>query len=88
MNLLNACCDMGVKYFIYTSTTHACGPNRAGDPFVDGDEETPYVFDETHAYGLTKKEAEQVVLEANGRNIGSGEVCNLTTIHYNFFNVK
>ncbi|NXA44261.1 3BHS7 dehydrogenase, partial [Eudromia elegans] len=48
------------------------GPNARGDPFVWGDEDTPYPVRHSHPYALSKAQAERLVLDANGATVAGG----------------
>lgn len=58
--------------FIYTSTIEVAGPNANGDPIINGDENTPYTCSLKFPYSRTKKEAEQVTLQAQGEVLQNG----------------
>uniref|UniRef100_UPI001292E236 3 beta-hydroxysteroid dehydrogenase type 7 n=1 Tax=Lonchura striata TaxID=40157 RepID=UPI001292E236 len=62
----------GVPVLIYTSSMEVVGPNTRGDPFVRGDEETPYPTRHSEPYPLSKAQAERLVLEANGKPVAGG----------------
>ncbi|XP_064331544.1 3 beta-hydroxysteroid dehydrogenase type 7 [Phalacrocorax carbo] len=48
------------------------GPNTRGDPFLRGDEDSPYPTRHTEPYPLSKAQAERLVLEANGSPVAGG----------------
>ncbi|KAM5125403.1 3 beta-hydroxysteroid dehydrogenase/Delta 5--_4-isomerase type 1-like, partial [Mantella aurantiaca] len=70
--LLAACLQNNVRYFIYTSSMEAVGPNTRGDPVVNGTEETPYSGKLGFCYGESKSMAEKKVLKANGQELQDG----------------
>ncbi|XP_064170201.1 3 beta-hydroxysteroid dehydrogenase type 7-like isoform X1 [Anguilla rostrata] len=72
VNVINACVENGVQYLVYTSSMEVVGPNVRGDPFIRGDEETPYNVRHEMPYPRSKAEAEKLVLEANGRKVSGG----------------
>ncbi|XP_068127077.1 3 beta-hydroxysteroid dehydrogenase/Delta 5--_4-isomerase type 1-like [Hyperolius riggenbachi] len=71
--LLKACRQNNVQYFIYTSSIEAVGPNKRGDPVMNGTEETVYNSKLGFCYGHSKSLAEKIVLEANGSQLQNGE---------------
>ncbi|XP_050162148.1 3 beta-hydroxysteroid dehydrogenase type 7 isoform X1 [Myiozetetes cayanensis] len=71
-NVIWGCQDRGVPVLIYTSSMEVVGPNTRGDPFVRGDEETPYPTRHSEPYPLSKAQAERLVLEANGAPVRGG----------------
>uniref|UniRef100_A0A674HW68 3-beta hydroxysteroid dehydrogenase/isomerase domain-containing protein n=1 Tax=Taeniopygia guttata TaxID=59729 RepID=A0A674HW68_TAEGU len=71
-NVIRACRAAGVPVLIYTSSMEVVGPNTRGDPFVRGDEETPYPTRHSEPYPLSKAQAERLVLEANGKPVAGG----------------
>ncbi|XP_077335712.1 3 beta-hydroxysteroid dehydrogenase/Delta 5--_4-isomerase type 1 isoform X3 [Lithobates pipiens] len=70
--LLAACLQNNVQYFIYTSSIEVYGPNAQGDPIVNGTEETVYDKESAFCYGESKSLAEKKVLKANGRELQNG----------------
>ncbi|NXA01561.1 3BHS7 dehydrogenase, partial [Nesospiza acunhae] len=48
------------------------GPNTRGDPFVRGDEDSPYPTRHSEPYPLSKAQAERLLLEANGKPVRGG----------------
>eukprot|EP00058_Branchiostoma_floridae_P006830 XP_002592318.1 hypothetical protein BRAFLDRAFT_207091 [Branchiostoma floridae] len=73
-NLLRCCVNEDIPSFVYTSTIEVVGPNRRGDPLVDGDESTPYDSScLALPYGRTKAAAEAMVLRWNGRKTNGGK---------------
>lgn len=71
-NVIRGCQACGVKVLIYTSSMEVVGPNTRGDPFVRGDEDTPYPTRHSEPYPLSKAQAERLVLEANGSAVAGG----------------
>nr|BAF66090.1 3-beta-hydroxysteroid dehydrogenase [Glandirana rugosa] len=70
--LLKACLQNNVQYFIYTSTIDVFGPNTRGDPIVNGTEETVYDSKLGFCYAESKSLAEKKVLKANGQELQDG----------------
>ncbi|CDQ99769.1 hydroxy-delta-5-steroid dehydrogenase, 3 beta- and steroid delta-isomerase 1 [Oncorhynchus mykiss] len=70
--LLETCVQENVVSFIYTSSIEVAGPNANGDPIINGDENTPYTCSLKFPYSKTKKEAEQVTLQAQGEVLQNG----------------
>uniref|UniRef100_A0A4W5RCH7 Hydroxy-delta-5-steroid dehydrogenase, 3 beta- and steroid delta-isomerase 1 n=1 Tax=Hucho hucho TaxID=62062 RepID=A0A4W5RCH7_9TELE len=70
--LLEMCVQENVVSFIYTSSIEVAGPNANGDPIINGDENTPYTSSLKFPYSRTKKEAEQVTLQAQGEVLQNG----------------
>ncbi|XP_018429896.1 PREDICTED: 3 beta-hydroxysteroid dehydrogenase/Delta 5--_4-isomerase type 1-like [Nanorana parkeri] len=70
--LLEACLQNNVQYFIYTSSMEVMGPNARGDPIINGTEETAYDSKLGFSYGQSKSLAEQKVLKANGQELQDG----------------
>lgn len=70
--LLEACIQENVAYFIYTSSIEVAGPNHRGDPIIDGNEDTVYNTYLKFPYSRTKKEAEQLCLNAHGEILQNG----------------
>lgn len=58
--------------FIYTSSIEVAGPNPNGDPIINGDEDTVYTSTLKFSYSKTKKEAEQITLQAQGEVLQNG----------------
>ncbi|XP_058716862.1 3 beta-hydroxysteroid dehydrogenase type 7 isoform X3 [Poecile atricapillus] len=78
-NVIRACRAQGVPILVYTSSMEVVGPNTRGDPFVRGDEETPYPTRHSEPYPLSKAQAERLVLEANGSRVcGGGQLLTLS----------
>ncbi|XP_063302083.1 3 beta-hydroxysteroid dehydrogenase/Delta 5--_4-isomerase-like isoform X2 [Pelobates fuscus] len=73
-NLLEACVQNDVRYFIFTSSVEVVGPNTSGDPIVNGHEDLVYVGKLRSPYGQSKRLAEERVLKANGRALKSGGI--------------
>ncbi|XP_068034620.1 LOW QUALITY PROTEIN: 3 beta-hydroxysteroid dehydrogenase type 7-like [Anomalospiza imberbis] len=71
-NVIRGCRAAGVPVLIYTSSMEVVGPNTRGDPFVRGDEESPYPTRHSEPYPLSKAQAERLVLEANGKTVAGG----------------
>ncbi|XP_066065538.1 3 beta-hydroxysteroid dehydrogenase type 7-like, partial [Chamaea fasciata] len=71
-NVIRGCQAGGVQVLIYTSSMEVVGPNTRGDPFVRGDEETPYPTRHSEPYPLSKAQAERLVLDANGAKVAGG----------------
>ncbi|XP_074991466.1 3 beta-hydroxysteroid dehydrogenase type 7 isoform X2 [Calonectris borealis] len=65
-NVIAGCRAQGVRCLVYTSSMEVVGPNTRGDPFLRGDEDSPYPVRHTEPYPLSKAQAERLVLEANG----------------------
>ncbi|KAM9258562.1 LOW QUALITY PROTEIN: 3 beta-hydroxysteroid dehydrogenase type 7 [Morus bassanus] len=63
---------LGVRCLIYTSSMEVVGPNTRGDPFLRGDEDSPYPIRHTEPYPLSKAQAERLVLEAYGSPVAGG----------------
>ena len=61
-NILNLAKDIGVKYFIYTSSPSVV---FSGKPISDGNEKLSYVSNRVSPYSHTKALAEEAVLHAN-----------------------
>ncbi|KAM3932852.1 3 beta-hydroxysteroid dehydrogenase/Delta 5--_4-isomerase type 1-like [Leptodactylus fuscus] len=70
--LLESCVQNNVRYFIYTSSMEVVGPNTNGDPIVNGHEGLVYKSTLGFCYGESKRQAEQAVLQANGRQLQNG----------------
>ncbi|XP_069744535.1 hydroxy-delta-5-steroid dehydrogenase, 3 beta- and steroid delta-isomerase 1 [Narcine bancroftii] len=70
--LLETCIQHNVKYFIYTSSMEAMGPNSRGDPICNGDEDTIYTHKPIFLYSRSKLAAEQLILRANGSPLPNG----------------
>nr|CAB3254352.1 3 beta-hydroxysteroid dehydrogenase type 7-like [Phallusia mammillata] len=77
MKVIEACIENNVGCLIYTSSVHVIGPNSNRDPWVNGDEDTNYPSSRTESYEITKYEAEQTVIKANGSRRFGGK--SLTT---------
>ncbi|XP_074787110.1 3 beta-hydroxysteroid dehydrogenase type 7 isoform X2 [Athene noctua] len=71
-NVIAGCRAGGVRCLIYTSSMEVVGPNTRGDPFLRGDEDSPYPVRHTEPYPLSKAQAERLVLEANGTPVSGG----------------
>lgn len=72
-NVINACVENSIQYLVYTSSMEVVGPNVKGDPFLRGNEDTPYHIHHTMPYPKSKALAERMVLEANGTKVSGGE---------------
>ncbi|XP_039978147.1 3 beta-hydroxysteroid dehydrogenase type 7 isoform X2 [Xiphias gladius] len=72
-NVINACVEIGIQCLVYTSSMEVIGPNVDGDPFIRGNEDTPYHVRHTMAYPKSKAKAEKIVLEANGTKLKGGK---------------
>lgn len=70
--LLEACMRENVISFIYTSSIEVAGPNSAGDPVINGDEDTADASVLKFPYSHTKRDAEQRSLAANGEPLQNG----------------
>ncbi|CAL1582978.1 unnamed protein product [Knipowitschia caucasica] len=71
--LLDVCIEENVSSFIITSSLEVMGPNPRGDPIHSGTEETVYDSSSLKSlYGITKKEAEEKTLQANGKLLPDG----------------
>ncbi|XP_078512488.1 3 beta-hydroxysteroid dehydrogenase/Delta 5--_4-isomerase-like [Lissotriton helveticus] len=70
--LLDACAENNVKYFVYTSSVEAIGPNMRGDPIINGSEDLVYDSNDSFPYSQSKRIAEQCVLQANGQQLSNG----------------
>uniref|UniRef100_A0A8D3CE57 Hydroxy-delta-5-steroid dehydrogenase, 3 beta- and steroid delta-isomerase n=1 Tax=Scophthalmus maximus TaxID=52904 RepID=A0A8D3CE57_SCOMX len=68
-NVIKACVECGIQCLLYTSSMEVIGPNVNGDPFVRGNEDSPYHVNHTMAYPKSKAKAEKIVLEANGKEL-------------------
>lgn len=64
--LLETCIQENVVSFIYTSSIEVAGPNPQGEPIINGNEDTLYTSCLKFPYSQTKKEAEQLCLNAHG----------------------
>uniref|UniRef100_A0A667WRQ2 Hydroxy-delta-5-steroid dehydrogenase, 3 beta- and steroid delta-isomerase n=1 Tax=Myripristis murdjan TaxID=586833 RepID=A0A667WRQ2_9TELE len=71
-NVIKACVENDIQQLVYTSSMEVVGPNDRGDPFVRGDEDTPYPIHHTMPYPKSKAKAEKIVLEANGTKLKGG----------------
>ncbi|KAF7660566.1 hypothetical protein LDENG_00279930 [Lucifuga dentata] len=71
-NVINACVENGIQYLVYTSSMEVIGPNINGDPFIRGNEDTPYHVNHNMPYPKSKAKAEKIVLEANGTQVKGG----------------
>ncbi|XP_061837334.1 3 beta-hydroxysteroid dehydrogenase type 7 [Nerophis lumbriciformis] len=72
-NVIRACVENNICSLVYTSSMEVIGPNMNREPFVRGNENTPYQVKHTMAYPKSKAKAEKIVLEANGIKVKSGE---------------
>ncbi|XP_019751584.1 3 beta-hydroxysteroid dehydrogenase type 7 [Hippocampus comes] len=72
-NVIKACVNNNVCSLLYTSSMEVIGPNMNREPFVRGNEDTPYEVKHTMAYPKSKAKAEKIVLEANGTKVRNGE---------------
>lgn len=71
-NVIKACVENGIQYLVYTSSMEVVGPNVKGDPFIRGNEDTPYNICHDMPYPRSKALAEKLVLQANGTKVNSG----------------
>uniref|UniRef100_UPI003AAB388B 3 beta-hydroxysteroid dehydrogenase type 7 isoform X2 n=1 Tax=Centroberyx gerrardi TaxID=166262 RepID=UPI003AAB388B len=71
-NVISACVENSIQYLVYTSSMEVIGPNVKGDPFIRGNEDTPYHVNHTMPYPKSKAKAEKIVLEANGTKVNGG----------------
>ncbi|XP_039103742.1 3 beta-hydroxysteroid dehydrogenase type 7 isoform X2 [Hyaena hyaena] len=71
-NVIEACVQSGTRFLVYTSSMEVVGPNIKRHPFYRGNEDTPYEAIHRHPYPCSKAQAEQLVLEANGRKVHGG----------------
>ncbi|XP_038619322.1 3 beta-hydroxysteroid dehydrogenase type 7 isoform X1 [Tachyglossus aculeatus] len=71
-NVIDACVETGTRYLVYTSSMEVVGPNSKGDPFIRGNEDSPYDVVHKEVYPVSKSQAERMVLEANGRTVRGG----------------
>lgn len=75
-NVINACVENGVPSLLYTSSMEVIGPNVNGDPFIRGNEDSPYPIIHSMPYPRSKAKAERLVLEANGTKVkGEKTLC-------------
>ena len=65
-NVINACCDAGVRRLVHVGTEAAL---MAGQPLVNVDEEAPLRPDSAALYSSSKAKAEQLVRAANGHGL-------------------
>ncbi|XP_029997023.1 3 beta-hydroxysteroid dehydrogenase type 7-like [Sphaeramia orbicularis] len=72
-NVINACVENSIQSLVYTSSTSVIGPNMNGDPFIRGNEDSPYLVKHTMPYPKSKAKAEKLVLEANGTKVKGGQ---------------
>ncbi|CAL8274575.1 unnamed protein product [Lota lota] len=72
-NVIHACVELGVQYLVYTSSMEVVGPNIKGDPFIRGDEETPYNISHSMPYPRSKAVAERMVVKANHTEVSGGK---------------
>lgn len=72
-NVIQACVENSIPSLLYTSSMEVIGPNKHGDPFVRGNEDSPYRVLNTMPYPRSKSEAEQLVLKANGIKVKGGQ---------------
>lgn len=70
--LLEACIQENVSSFVYTSSIEVAGPNHLGDPITNGNEDTEYLTCLKFPYSQSKKEAEQLCLNAQGEKLQNG----------------
>nr|XP_028568645.1 3 beta-hydroxysteroid dehydrogenase/Delta 5-->4-isomerase type 2 [Podarcis muralis] len=70
--LLDACFHNNVQYFVFTSSIEVMGPNRRGDPIVDGDEDTVYHDTRKFPYAESKRVAEKFVQQLDGQPLKDG----------------
>ncbi|XP_030639167.1 3 beta-hydroxysteroid dehydrogenase type 7 [Chanos chanos] len=74
VNVIEACKEAGIGCLVYTSSMEVVGPNIKGEPFIRGDEDTPYNVFHDMAYPKSKAMAEKLVLEANGSKVNGGGI--------------
>nr|XP_057904538.1 3 beta-hydroxysteroid dehydrogenase type 7 [Doryrhamphus excisus]XP_057904539.1 3 beta-hydroxysteroid dehydrogenase type 7 [Doryrhamphus excisus] len=72
-NVINACVENSICSLVYTSSMEVIGPNMKREPFVRGNEDTPYEVKHTMAYPKSKAKAEKLVLDANGIKVSNGK---------------
>nr|XP_046270343.1 3 beta-hydroxysteroid dehydrogenase type 7 [Scatophagus argus] len=72
-NVIRACVECGIQTLVYTSSMEVIGPNIKGDPFIRGNEDTPYNVEHAMAYPKSKAKAEKIALEANGAKVKGGK---------------
>ncbi|XP_066542624.1 hydroxy-delta-5-steroid dehydrogenase, 3 beta- and steroid delta-isomerase 1 [Hoplias malabaricus] len=70
--LLETCIQENVDSFVYTSSIEVAGPNPQGEPVINGNEDTVYSCRLKFPYSKTKKEAEQLCLNAHGEVLQNG----------------
>uniref|UniRef100_A0A3B1ITP5 Hydroxy-delta-5-steroid dehydrogenase, 3 beta- and steroid delta-isomerase 2 n=1 Tax=Astyanax mexicanus TaxID=7994 RepID=A0A3B1ITP5_ASTMX len=70
--LLETCIQESVASFIYTSSIEVAGPNPRGEPIINGNEDTVYTSSLKFPYSQTKKEAEQLCLNAQAELLSNG----------------
>ncbi|XP_075999038.1 3 beta-hydroxysteroid dehydrogenase type 7 [Genypterus blacodes] len=79
-NVINACVENSIQHLVYTSSMEVIGPNVHGDPFIRGNEDTPYHVHHSMPYPNSKAKAEKLVLEANGTQVKSGKTLNTCSL--------
>ncbi|XP_073349889.1 3 beta-hydroxysteroid dehydrogenase type 7 [Pagrus major] len=72
-NVINACVECGIQSLVYTSSMEVIGPNMNREPFIRGNEDTPYNVKHVMAYPTSKRKAEKIVIEANGKKVKGGK---------------
>ncbi|KAM9843880.1 3 beta-hydroxysteroid dehydrogenase type 7 [Aulostomus maculatus] len=72
-NVINACVENSVPSLVYTSSMEVIGPNVNRQPFIRGNEDTPYNVKHTMAYPISKAKAEKMVLQANESKVKDGK---------------
>lgn len=70
--VLEVAAAKGVGSIVYTSSMNGVFPNDNVDSFF-GDEDTPYSGAPILPYGKSKREAERLVVEKNGKKISGGK---------------
>ncbi|AXN90961.1 putative dehydrogenase [Namao virus] len=72
-NVINSCLDHGVQFLVYTSSMEVIGPNKKGDAFHRGNEETSYPTIHSIPYTKSKDMAEKMVCSINGKPGNGGK---------------
>jgi len=73
-HVIDACVDNNIPHLLYTSSLEAICPNNFGDDFVNGSEDTNYRGEPMGKYGRTKKQAEDLVTDANGFQLENNKI--------------